>query len=244
MKYLPLVAILSLFTVQPALAADYVDPVYEEDDEAIRDLTGADYGDSMLAREGKLFGATPRIGVGIFNLMPGYGLDLFYNRTFRYQVGIQYLQGEQNFQTAIEDRPLATMDEANLKARTFLILNRYYIGNSFSVYGGAGYRQVEWRVAAVSPFQDSKSSVDGKASSFFAGIGVGNGWTWDSGFTLGIDWFGIFWPMGTKLDHSESNRGPSDKEVTLLIEKAEDKAEDYAKTYHTQLGVLNIGWLF
>ena len=68
--------------------------------------------------------------------------------------------------------------------------NRFFIGNSFALNLGLGYRQIEASGSAFSLYTADKVTFNFVAQTILLQSGIANYWTLDSGVFIGVNWIG------------------------------------------------------
>ena len=199
---------------------------------------------SEAARLHKQFGIAGRLGYAV-GLLMGSGIDAFYNNGPKFQIGVQYLQGEMDLKSSLSAvSSLVKVDRVLLESSTAMIMGRYFIGNSFNVYGGLGQRVIDWDMKISSVLGDSSVRSKGTVTSVVAGIGIGNTWHWDNGFFIGGDWIGYFAPLSSSKTVKTETIGTTSDDLKEMQKDGEDLGEKLGTTSHSQLAILNIGFMF
>lgn len=109
---------------------------------------------------------------------------------------LQYLHGSAGFS-------VAGVDFFGVKEQLYSFGARFYPGtNSFHFIGGLGERRLQMEVG---PELGEKLGVPeefaftgGKLIEIrnrFVQIGMANEWQWEHGFTLGLGWINVYWPV-------------------------------------------------
>ena len=180
--------------------------------------------------------ATPLFMGGI----GGAGFEAGYILNSDLTLGLNYMTGERNYYT---DFDLDYDTTASAKASQTSIQANYFLGNSFFFSSGLGYRQVAISASAEDSTGKASASLD--AASPVVTVGLGNLWTFDSGFYIGADWLRLSTPLGGGKTSASSRSTLDDKEEE---EELEDDVEDIAERLNrSTLGTaanLRIGVMF
>lgn len=201
-------------------------------------------GPSEVARLNKQFGVAGRLGY-VVGQLTGPGVEAFYNNGPRFQIGVQYLQGEKDLKSDLKSvSSLVQVEKVLLSSNTAMIMGRYFVGNSFNVYGGIGQRVIDWDFKISTVFGDSSVRSKGTVTSLIAGIGIGNTWYWDNGFFIGGDWLGYFTPLSSSKTVKTETTGTTSDDLKKMQKDGEDLGEKLGTAAHEQLAILNIGYMF
>lgn len=153
------------------------------------------------------------LGGGVMAGAFGTGIDGYYKVTKDFELGLLYFSGkfaksDRTSQSSEEVKVtkdgelnsghLVDGSEAKYSVQQYGIYGRYFIWNSFNTSFGLVHRRIKGIFAYDGyPFQESPQHVSGAmAAGALAGlVQVGNRWSWDNGFTIGIDWIGYTIPF-------------------------------------------------
>ncbi len=89
------------------------------------------------------------------------------------------------------------LTDFNIRTKTGSVLYKRFLGNSFYLRAGPGYREIELQYDnwLSSPYFKSNGFKDvGVSRSLVADVAIGNQWQWEN-FTLGCDWVGAMIPI-------------------------------------------------
>lgn len=167
---------------------------------------------------------------GVYQLMP----DL--------QLGLTFLTGSEKLK-GVSDAGTAVLTEATISGLALYGEARYFIGNSFSVSSGLGYRtaNITYRIEdrSFGFYIDGKLNI----SSIVIPLFIGNHWTWDNGFTIGCDWAGVMIPIaGSSSASTEGNLG--DDSVKQVNDAVVDVGDKLSKHISITLALFKIGYMF
>lgn len=119
---------------------------------------------------------------------------------------------------------------------------RYFVGNSFNILTGLGYRSAAIKLNLKDKLLgsvDGDLTVQSIAIPFF----IGNNWTWSSGFTFGCDWIGAWIPVSGKTQASiKGNLSQKDRDE--FVDVGAKIGDGLAKTTSFTLFLTSIGWAF
>lgn len=172
-------------------------------------------------------GAGGRLGA-VSGGIGGIGGDLFAMPSSRLQLGGSLQLGSKDL---VDDEEVDTfgveVKEGNLSAFVALAQARLFVANSFSVVGGGGVRRVALMYRATDWTNDA-DEVESEAvySSVVAMLGLGNVWSWESGFYIGADWLNVLIPLHSTKTSSSDSSGDPDSDLRDSQEKAETLAKE------------------
>ncbi len=177
--------------------------------------------------------------------VPGAGVDLAYKLNPSVQVGVNLLSGSYDAKPLITSTySNVTIDKVDLNARIYEAYGRYFLSKSFAFTGGLSYRQIDSEIMVSSSDRKTFINTKSKGEAIAAKIGVGNYWTWDSGFTLGCEWAGYMVPVSGSYTSSTDSAGILSDDMTSIKKDSEDLGKFYAKSSLTQLLNLVVGYSF
>lgn len=184
-------------------------------------------GESEQNRVGKTFGVAAEIGLGIAPF-PTAGFLANYYIKRNHVVELAYVSGSLSV-FAID------LSWSLISARY-----KYFIGNSFYVNSGLGYRQFVFKDKFETLF-GAADNIDAELKSTSLGVEftIGNQWQWDN-FTLGTDWIGIFVPVSSNSDDKYLVNGQEPEEAKDL----NDSSESLGKTPNYELLRFYLGVTF
>lgn len=113
---------------------------------------------------------------------------------------------------------------------------KYFVGNSFYLMGVFGQRQIDSEAEIFSVGKTDGMIVNTSSSSITVGLNIGNQWSFDSGFTIGIDWIGYHNPISASSSSTTETKGV----ITANHEEFAKDSEELAET----LGTVASGTLF
>ncbi len=187
------------------------------------------------------------IGVGLksgaISGVPVQGIEIFYSGLPKLQLGIQYLDGKIDLKNTIAQKEAeVSIDKVEVRAQTVFGIARYFIGDSFNVYGILGHRSLNWDIKVSNGFRSSLQNT-GEAKSPTVGVGIGNTWSWDSGFFIGGDWLSYGIPLSKKSSYHTSSQGITTSGMQEVDDEAENAAEKSGNLPHVAM-LFSIGWKF
>jgi hypothetical protein len=167
-----------------------------------------------------------------------YGASASYSLNPNFKVGLTYLQGKKSVD--ISDSTVTA--KGDLTGMAVNIQARYFLSNSFNLSSGLGYRaaNIKYNVAdTVGNHVEGELKISSITIPFF----IGNSWTWESGFTLGCDWIGVFIPLsGSSKGSTTGNLSSST--ITDLNSDFVEMGDKLAKKASLTLALTSIGWAF
>lgn len=155
--------------------------------EASDDSASAASDDSKGSRSLKKIGLQAML-TPVSDFFLAYGAGGTYNLSPRFQLGLQYLGGSKDMLSSFEEVNGVRTTKAMATGMAVSAFGRYFFGNSFSMFGGLGYRTANIDFAAESISSGESIAVKLDVTSIIIPIGLGNHWAWNNGFTVGVDW--------------------------------------------------------
>ncbi|MCX6118594.1 MAG: hypothetical protein NT027_13710 [Proteobacteria bacterium] len=203
------------------------------------DVDSADSSES--ARSGQKFGLgllyTP---ASDFVLSSGvYGASYLSSKL---QVGARYIGGSKKLDVSETQGTTTYYATATLTGYLFDIDARYFVGNSFNILGGLGFRSANIKYSIE---DRATTSVSGNItiSSIVLPISIGNSWTWSNGFSIGCDWLGVQVPLSGSTKSSLSGTLSADT-AKKLNEDLVNTGDKLAKTTSLTLLLTHLAWAF
>lgn len=123
----------------------------------------------------------------------------------------------------------------------YSLVARKFVGNSFHYIFGLFKNDFHAELASGWLDNTSTQIDDFRVKGSGLVVGVGNRWQWDSGFTLGVDWFRMNYPLFDKLVDNEVLDNIEDSDDAEMVKDAIDKVKN-VPTF-VLLGV-NLGYSF
>lgn len=269
-----LVASLSLlFCALPCLAQDAEAPAVWEEKEKVEVQEEAKPAESVLAprsdrdehadpdefgegekpltkplseiRAQKRFGASFRFGLFVYPVM-GPGFEAHYQLNPRLQVGLAYFRGAEDFKNRLSATDGTTTEKNELSSTLSLLYGRYFLGDSFYLTGALGQRTVKIDYSIRSTTQNSAISAENTSLSTLINIAFGNLWSWENGYTAGIDWVGYSQPLSSMEDVNSKISGGAlpPKELYEKQKDVENHFKDISKLGTWQFLTFHIGYMF
>jgi hypothetical protein len=209
-----------------------------------------DTSDSEHARLNRTFGVNALVGMPVFPF-PGGGIDGFFMITPNLHVGLALTAGRLDLKSQADkeddddddDDKDATLKKLQGSSTLVLVHARYFVLNSLNVGAGLGHRKIsaDYEVESHDETARVKGSID--TTSIVAHFTIGNQWTWDNGFTIGADWFGVTPSLHSKTDTDSSTTGVPDDETADTNKDTKKFVEQFGKTTF-EIATLHVGWLF
>ncbi len=210
----------------------------QEGGEQPRSMTSADL------REAGSFGVG--LGLGTF-LVPisGSALHGFYSFKKDLQLELQLWGGTFDGKDIIDKEPTVRLDHLDLKGSLAQFRLKYFVGNSFYVAGAFGSRRIEFDLQASNILGDMVRT-ELESDAVFAGIAIGNTWTFGSGFFIGGEWVAVSVPLASEFssETTETSASSTPTDLTDLQAEAEDSAKDLGEVTTLGLATLYLGWQF
>jgi hypothetical protein len=92
---------------------------------------------------------------------------------------------------------IAGIDVGTLNEKRYSVMLKYYIGKSFHVSLGPYANDIAFELSDKVKARTGITSNDKvEVATYGIGLGLGNRWQFDNGFTMGIDWMRINQPTG------------------------------------------------
>jgi hypothetical protein len=194
---------------------------------------------SEMIREQKSVGLL--FGGGLLaGSIPGPSLDIYYNLGSKIQLGINYGAGSTNID--LSDSEFSSSGKIGVSLAAARL--RWFMWNNFNTSLLVGMRTVDYSISISS--KTSANTVDGevKTQSVVAGITIGNHWSFESGFTIGCDWFGYIMPLSSKSDSATVTSGDVSVAQEELAETFSESGEELGSTATMQGLIFTVGWAF
>ncbi len=133
--------------------------------------------------------------------------------------------------------------DIDVSGMAFWVSARKFIGNSFNVSGGLGWRRASASAELINRTTLAKTSFEWMISSLTIPVAIGNHWQWSNGMSVGVDWIGAqIGFAGTakvEIDSAEVTTGLEDIENDL-----EKSGSDIANGVGLTLATLALGLSF
>jgi hypothetical protein len=171
-----------------------------------------------------------------------YGASGSYHMSSKLHLGAAFLTGSYSqslSETSGSNTARATLNGTGMAAYGTA---RYFVGNSFNVLSGVGYRKATLDYT-ISDSLGTK--VDGKIdiASIVVPVFIGNSWSWDGGFSLGVDWIGAYVPLsGSSKGSIKGNLSSST--LTSLNDDLVDMGHGMSKRSSLTLLLTSLSWSF
>ena len=168
-----------------------------------------------------------------------YGASGAYGVSPDLQVGGLFLMGSKSKDYS---ETSTIKSSAKYTGSAFSLYGRYFIGNSFNMFSGLGYRQAK----VTYSIQDTSGiKLDGTLSiqSVVIPLFLGNAWTWGSGFTLGVDWIGMFLAVSGSAK-SELSGNLDSTILKSFNDSFVTEGDRLAKSNSLTLFLTTVGWAF
>jgi hypothetical protein len=167
-----------------------------------------------------------------------YGAQIYLARGPSLQIGFLVLTGSEVKETEdVRGKVIFGGSGVSLS-----IHGRYFLGNSFNILGGLGYRSAALKLEVEDKVLGTVEG-DLKVQSAIIPIFIGNQWTWKSGFTFGVDWIGAWIPVSRKTQASFKGDLPK-QDLDELTDMSLDIGDGLSKTTSLTLFLTSIGWAF
>ncbi len=172
----------------------------------------------------------------------GAGVEGMYRKNSKLEFGFEFHTGSLSLIDKIDTTSSVKLEAADLNAKYFGGIARYFVGETFAVNGGLGYRQIDSLIRVSSSSSSIQTTSNGNA--FYARVGIGNYWTWNSGFSLGCEWIGAQVPLSSSYSSESQSSGVSSSSMENVRETGEDLGKTLAKSTIFQALNLKIGYTF
>lgn len=179
----------------------------------------------------------------IVGAVSGSGIDVSLNRDSTVQWGLAYSTGSFDLRSLLTSTSGVDTDKVLLSAQLLEVYGKYFPENTFAITGGLGYRVIKSDIDIHSQTDAGFVRTTSTGNAVVAKIGIGNYWSWDSGFNLGCEWVGYLLPLQSSYSSSTSSTITSTR-LADLRDDAQDLGKTFAKTGTMQLLNLTLGWSF
>lgn len=187
----------------------------------------------------------------------GLGLNAHYNINKRVQFGVGVASSSWDGTESFEERQKEKYkndgsanggykaEEAQYSASVVAAETKIFLGNSFNLSGALGSRSVRGKVVLNSD-QDSSGNRESTytANGIVTKFAIGNDFTFDNGFVLGVEWLGIAGGASNKSDFKNSD--DQSESAALTASRADIKTFSDERMSAISLYLLGarIGWAF
>ncbi len=207
-------------------------------------------------RAGRHFNAGARAGI-MYTVVPGLGVEGNLILDKRFQVGGSINHGaltaraeSNNGSNEVNSRNDEGDDKTNLDKADIRVTSveghlKWFPLNSLYVTGGGSLRAVRSE-AQISDDANSANSVNTQtdARAVCVDAGVGNEWSWSSGFILGAEWIGLSTAILSKSTTKNEKEGAPNDQVENDAKGSRRFAESIGKGTSVRLAMLHAGWAF
>lgn len=173
-----------------------------------------------------------------------YGATVGYALNKDLETSFIILSGSQDFKDKVGEIEGATVTAADGSAMMFSVNGRYFFGNSFSVFGGLGYRTATINMGVKT--NTTLISVDSTvtATNIIMFLGLGNHWIFENGLTIGCDWAAMSIPITSSSSYTQTTTGLSSNEAEDIEKSSADLGVKISKINAISLLIGNIGYRF
>ncbi len=207
-------------------------------------------------RAGKRFNAGARAGI-MYTVVPGAGVEGNLILDKRFQVGGSINHGalsaraeSNNGSNEVNSRndegdDKTNLDKADIRVTSVESHLKWFPLNSLYVTGGGSVRAVRSEVQ-ISDDANSANYVNTQteARAVCVDVGVGNEWSWNSGFFLGAEWVGLSTAILSKSTTKNDKEGAPNDQVENDAKGSRRFAESIGKGTSVRLAMLHAGWAF
>jgi hypothetical protein len=172
--------------------------------------------------------------------MLSYGAKIGMNQGTDLQFHLNYLGGSKSISETAIDSSGTWESSAKLTGMYLSADARYFLGNSFNLSSGLGYR-----AATVDYTISGPATVSGKIdiSSIVIPFFLGNIWSFDNGLYLGCDWVGVLIPISGSTKSSISGTLTSTQSKSLN-DSLVSTGDSLSKRTSITLLLTHLGWAF
>lgn len=195
--------------------------------------------ESADARVGKTFAASWLL-IGDTKIGSPSGILLTHCVNPQMQLSIAFLKGKQQGPTIARNILLSDSADdiswASINYQSGGFEVRRFIGNSMNIALEVGAASI------LFDYQTANDNASGQAKGHYqyATAAVGNAWTWDRGFTFGVDWLRLNQPFGGASNEKYAH--PDAK--TDAEQKFHKKALAPLKETNIEIFRMRFGWMF
>lgn len=199
---------------------------------------------SSAVRSGQNVSVGLRTGLFVYTF-PGIGLESNFIMNKSLQFGGHVGIGQLDLKNAVDEESTVSVEKAMIKAFSAGAHARWFVLNSFYLTSGLQYRTIGTNIR-VEDSLDSSIFIETKTTSdsFCLDLGLGNLWSFGSGFYIGAEWFGASIPFSSTFDSEVTSGGLLTTDLQETADSNEDLAEDMSKAVTYRIAVLQIGWAF
>lgn len=122
--------------------------------------------------------------------------------------------------------------------------SRFFVDNSFSLLLGTSYRKAEVSLVLANPSQQWSVSPSYKQENFLIYYGLGNQWSFDSGFVFGLDWIIAPKSIAEQTTYSNTSNGLTPDLEVILEEPLKEWMMKSAEENLIRNVLVTMGWRF
>jgi hypothetical protein len=196
---------------------------------------------SSTIRAKKRFGVEP-LFTPLSDFFLQFGARAFYQAGSHFQFGALYLGGSKNLKDSLSPEPPIKITTLTFTSMAIWAYARFFIGNSFSVTSGVGYRNATGSLELV---DDRGSEVFSTFSgtSIILPVAIGNHWSLGNGLVIGCDWITGMIPI-TSASSSTTSTNLGSEPLRKLSDSFDSLGEDISKINSLTLALVSIGYTF
>lgn len=197
---------------------------------------------SAKARAQNSFGAGVLV-TPLSDFVLQYGVGGYYNHGASWQFGAALLTGSEDISGEVSDIGTVTLKKADLSGSATFAYGRYFFGNSFNGSAGLGYRtaKADYRIEDTASDDYVEGTLD--ISSVVTTLAIGNHWSWNSGFTIGVDWLAAMVPLSGSASSSTKSNADG-VQVEKLNQEFLDVGDELSQNTSLTLALTTIGYQF
>lgn len=196
---------------------------------------------SSTIRAKKRFGVEP-LFTPLSDFFLQFGARAFYQAGSHFQFGALYLGGSKNLKDSLSPEPPIKITKLTFTSMAIWAYVRYFIGNSFSVTSGLGYRNATGSLELVDDRNNEVFSTF-SGTSIILPVAIGNHWSLGNGLVFGCDWIAGMIPI-TSSSSSTTSTNLGSESLRKLSESFDSLGEDISKINSLTLAIVSIGYTF
>jgi hypothetical protein len=196
---------------------------------------------SSAIRAKKHFGVEP-VFTPLSDFFLQFGARVFYQAGSHFQFGTLYLGGSKNLKDSLSPEPPIKITTLTFTSMAIWAYARFFIGNSFSVTSGVGYRNATGSLELVDDRGNEVFSTF-SGTSIILPVAIGNHWSLSNGLVIGCDWIAGMIPM-TSASSSTTSTNLGSESLRKLSNSFDALGEDISKINSLTLALLSIGYAF
>jgi len=173
-----------------------------------------------------------------------YGVSLGYSVAKRLELSALLLGGQEALSPSLSLPNGMTTSKATGLTLQGSMNGRLFLGESFSILLGAGYRQLKVDYTLSETGSERSASANYMLEDAVGIVGMGHHWAIKGGLNFGVDWGLLSVPYKKQTSVEIKTNGLTDDEAAQVDSATSADVEKINKSKSISLGVVTIGFRF